>query len=168
MLQSCNGITFMRFNVSNFIVRCVHWIISLLHASPSFFSLWLISIEGANSTLLYSPLLLLNLNKPLMLPWVSLFPSILFLFCFVLFYLMGISSSKWTINCSNTFSRREATLFKNSGFLSRRGIQSHWYKLLFLNENEDHHSLWFEKMLINIYSLWLHCHRILEMLKLCC
>ena len=87
---------------------------------------------------------------------------------FVLFCLMGISSSKRTINCSNTFSRREATLFKNSGFLSRRGIQSHWYKLLFLNENEDHHSLWFEKMLINIYSLWLHCHRILEMLKLCC
>ena len=116
------------------------------------------------STLLYSPLLPLNLNKPIMLPWVRLFPSTLFF----LVYLMGISSSKRTINCSNTFSRREATLFKNSGFLSRRGIQSHWYKLLFLNENEDHHSLWFEKMLINIYSLWLHCHRILEMLKLCC
>ena len=96
------------------------------------------------STLLYSPLLPLNLNKPIMLPWVRLFPSTLFF----LVYLMGISSSKQTISCSNTFSQREATLFKNSGFLSRQGIQSHWYKLLFFNENEDHHALWFEKMLI--------------------
>ena len=144
MLQSCNGITFMRFNVSNFIVCCVHWIISLLHASPPFFSLWLIWIEGANSTLLYFPLLPLNLNKPIMLPWVRLFPSTLFF----LVYLMGISSSNQTISCSNTFSQREATLFKNSGFLSRQGIQSHWYKLLFFNENEDYHALWFEKMLI--------------------
>ena len=96
------------------------------------------------STLLYSPLLPLNLNKPIMLPWLRLFPSTLFF----LVYLMGISSSKQTISCSNTFSQREATLFKNSGFLSRQGIQSHWYKLLFFNENEDHHALWFEKMLI--------------------
>ena len=96
------------------------------------------------STLLYSPLLPLNLNKPIMLPWLRLFPSTLFF----LVYLMEISSSKQTISCSNTFSQREATLFKNSGFLSRQGIQSHWYKLLFFNENEDHHALWFEKMLI--------------------
>ena len=45
-----------------------------------FFSLWLIWIEGANSTLLYSALLPLNLNKPIMLPWLRLFPSTLFFF----------------------------------------------------------------------------------------
>lgn len=138
MLQSCNGITFMRFNVSNFIVRCVHWIISLLHASPPFFSLWLIWIEGGPTLLpSTSPQSKQAINDALG-ELISINP-----FSFVM--LMGISSSKQTISCSNTFSRREATLFKNSGFLSRRGIQSHWYKLLFLNENEDHHALWFEK-----------------------